>query len=238
MGKLYEARRIVGRIQDFQRVEAEGSSVPLPNLREEAERKAKEKEAKTERKRRRRLELEIATQRRKSGGVIGEMEAIIGLKRTASSMLAHAGFEGKFQLSSLTSVCPKVYDHAGANEIALDIFTRIAIDHLRNLGRTLRLLVDGFGSKMTPEVCSTELFVYAYGCIDDFVQEIMLHALHENGEISPSSLEAHVKDDIERESVKIAEMTRKIRQSYKEVVRFGTVSLIVIDHLLDHGTND
>ncbi len=49
-------------------------------------------------------------------------------------------------------------------------------------------------------------------------QEIVLHALHENGQIQPSDLEAHIKDDIEREGGKISEMTRKIRQAYKEVV--------------------
>lgn len=47
---------------------------------------------------------------------------------------------------------------------------------------------------------------------------MVLHALHENGQVETSDLEAHIKDDIEREGVKIAEMTRKVRQAYKEVV--------------------
>jgi transcriptional activator SPT7 len=35
------------------------------------------------------------------------------------------------------------------------MFTRVAIDHVRNMGRTLRLLVDGFSQKMTSEVSRT-----------------------------------------------------------------------------------
>jgi transcriptional activator SPT7 len=49
-------------------------------------------------------------------------------------------------------------------------------------------------------------------------QEIVLHALHESGQIQLQDLEAHIKDDIEREGGKIAEMTRKVKQAYKEVV--------------------
>jgi hypothetical protein len=49
-------------------------------------------------------------------------------------------------------------------------------------------------------------------------QEIILHALHENGQIQTHDLEEHIKDDIEREGSKIAEMARKMRQGYKEVV--------------------
>ena len=50
-------------------------------------------------------------------------------------------------------------------------------------------------------------------------QEIVLHALKENGQVQPSDIETHIKDDIEREGGKISEMTRRIRQAYKEVVR-------------------
>jgi transcriptional activator SPT7 len=50
------------------------------------------------------------------------------------------------------------------------------------------------------------------------IQELILHALHENGQVRTADLEAHIKDDIEREGGKIAEMTRKVKQSFKEVV--------------------
>lgn len=47
---------------------------------------------------------------------------------------------------------------------------------------------------------------------------MVLHALHENGQMDTSELEAHLKDDIERDGGKIAEMSRKVRQAYKEIV--------------------
>lgn len=43
-------------------------------------------------------------------------------------------------------------DVAGANEIALDMCSRVVVDHLHNLGRTFRLFLDGFSHKMTNEV--------------------------------------------------------------------------------------
>jgi transcriptional activator SPT7 len=46
----------------------------------------------------------------------------------------------------------------------------------------------------------------------------VLHALHENGQMQPQDLETHIKDEIEREGVKIAELSRKVRQAYKETV--------------------
>lgn len=46
----------------------------------------------------------------------------------------------------------------------------------------------------------------------------MLHALFENGHIRPHDLETHIKDEIEREGAKIAEMTRRVKQAYTEVV--------------------
>lgn len=64
---------------------------------------------------------------------MGQEEAVKVMKKCSAGMLAHAGFEG-------------------ANETALDLFTRVAVDHLDGLGKTFRLLLDGFSHKMTPEV--------------------------------------------------------------------------------------
>lgn len=64
---------------------------------------------------------------------MGQEEAVRIMKKCSAGMLAHAGFEG-------------------ANETALDLFTRVAVDHLDGLGKTFRLLLDGFSHKMTPEV--------------------------------------------------------------------------------------
>lgn len=95
------------------------------------------------------------------------------------------------------------------------MFTRVAADHLRNMGQTFRLLIDGFSTKMPSDVrCG---FSPATRFTTD-VQEIVLHALHESGQIQLQDLEAHIKDDIEREGGKITEMTRKVKQAYKEVV--------------------
>jgi transcriptional activator SPT7 len=46
----------------------------------------------------------------------------------------------------------------------------------------------------------------------------MLHALFENGSVRPSDIESHIKDEVEREGAKVAEMTRKVKQAYSEVV--------------------
>lgn len=59
-------------------------------------------------------------------------------------------------------------------------------------------------------------------------QEIILHALHESGQIQLQDLEAHIKDDIEREGGKITEMTRKVKQAYKEVVSFRIYIILAV----------
>lgn len=93
--KLSEARRVVGQIQDFQRIEAEGGVLPVPNPAEEEERRERNKQERIGRKRRRKAEFLEAKKRRKTGGEIGETEAVMALKRTTASMLAHSGFEGE-----------------------------------------------------------------------------------------------------------------------------------------------
>jgi hypothetical protein len=47
---------------------------------------------------------------------------------------------------------------------------------------------------------------------------MILHALYENGQLGPADIESHIKDDIEKEELRVAEMARKMRQAYKEVV--------------------
>jgi hypothetical protein len=118
------------------------------------------------------------------------------------------------------------------------MLTRVVEDHITNLGRTFRLFLDGFAHQMTSEVSDWPAI---YRSCADMLQEIVLHTLHENGQIETQDLEAHIKDDIEREGGKIAEMTRKVRQAYKEVVRSVTphdqsAALIVRLHLLSKTT--
>lgn len=93
----------------------------------------------------------------------------------------------------------------------------MATEHMRNMGRTFRLLLDGFSGQMSPEA-SCLLGPKARERPKLMKQEIMLHALFENGLVRPHDLESHIKDEIEREGAKVAEMTRKVKQAYNEVV--------------------
>ncbi|KIR39329.1 transcriptional activator SPT7 [Cryptococcus deuterogattii 99/473] len=186
INNLNAARQAMQRITEFQRIEAEGGGGgigilhPPRGLSPTPAEKEKAEEERIERRDFRRMENKAARERRLTqGGQVGQEEAVRVMKKCSAGMLAHAGFEG-------------------ANEMALDVFTRVAVDHLDGLGKTFRLLLDGFSHKMTPE-------------------EIILHVLHENGQVEPKDLEAHIKNDIEREDVKIAEMQRKMRQTFYEV---------------------
>jgi transcriptional activator SPT7 len=155
--KLSEARKMINQTQEFQRIEAEGGVLPPIDFGE-ADREREREEAK-ERKRKNQVERGEVNKRRKLGGEVGEKEAAITMKRATASMLAHSGFEGgstfETHRSADTPQLPFTDHGLGANEAALDMFTRVAIDHVRNMGRTLRLLVDGFSQKMTSEVSRT-----------------------------------------------------------------------------------
>jgi len=48
-------------------------------------------------------------------------------------------------------------------------------------------------------------------------QEMILHALYENGQLAPADIEAHIKDEVEKESVKLTDMDKKMRQAYKDI---------------------
>nr|KIR85585.1 transcriptional activator SPT7 [Cryptococcus tetragattii IND107] len=181
INNLNAARQAMQRITEFQRIEADGGGIlPPRGLSPTPAEKEKAEDERIERRDSLRIENKAARERRiTQGGEVGQEEAVRVMKKCSAGMLAHAGFEG-------------------ANEMALDVFTRMAVDHLDGLGKTFRLLLDGFSHKMTPE-------------------EIILHVLHENGQVEPKDLEAHLKNDIEREDVKIAEMQRKMRQTFYEV---------------------
>lgn len=47
---------------------------------------------------------------------------------------------------------------------------------------------------------------------------MILHALYENGGLAPADIEAHIKDDIEKEGAKLADMDKKVTQAYMDVV--------------------
>jgi len=84
------------------------------------------------------------------------------------------------------------------------MFTRVAVDHIYNLGRTFRLLLDGFGNKMLPDV--------------GWVWDARAQSADPTGDHLTRLAREWPDSDIEREGSKIAEMARKMRQGYKEVV--------------------
>jgi hypothetical protein len=47
---------------------------------------------------------------------------------------------------------------------------------------------------------------------------MILHALYENGGLAPSDIESHIKDDIEKEGIKLVDMDKKMGQAYKDIV--------------------
>lgn len=59
-------------------------------------------------------------------------------------------------------------------------------------------------------------------------QELVLHVLHENGQVQLQDLESHIKDDIERESAKISDNQRKMRTAYAEL----TTAPVIEDDML------
>lgn len=96
--KLNEARKVMGLIQDWQRIETDGGLLPNIRMIEEMERQ-QQREQRMDRKRVRKEETEEANKRRKIGGQIGEREAAHTMRKAAASMLAHAGFEGESKVT-------------------------------------------------------------------------------------------------------------------------------------------
>lgn len=62
---------------------------------------------------------------------------------------------------------------------------------------------------------------------------MVLHALYENGQIRTQDLETHIRDEIEREASKVAEMTKKVKQAYQDVNSTSPLPLGPI-HFADH----
>lgn len=95
--KLQEARKYQRLINDWQRIEHDGGILPNPSV-VEAEEKYKAQEEKAQRKRARREENEAVKKRRKTGGELGEEEAVRRMKKASAVMLAHEGFESELPL--------------------------------------------------------------------------------------------------------------------------------------------
>ncbi|BEJ14424.1 hypothetical protein CspHIS471_0401910 [Cutaneotrichosporon sp. HIS471] len=199
--KITDARKTMHTIQELQRYYEGDGTDPEPQPLEplESVRSGLTKQRKELKRKRMETRTEGET-RRKSGGEVGGTQAVLEMKRSTASLLAHAGFDG-------------------ANDIPLDLMTRVAGDYIRNLGRTFRLLLD-FKRNMKPE-------------------ELVLHVLHENGQVQIQDLETHIKDDIERDSAKISEQQRKMRAAYAELTTAPVIEddMLLADdgQMLQHG---
>lgn len=75
----------------------------------------------------------------------------------------------------------------------------VAGEFLMNIGRTMRSYSDRFAQEMS-------------------VEELILHALFENGGIDVRSLESYVADDVVRYGNKMSDLLRKLRASYKDTL--------------------
>ncbi|KAJ3409100.1 Transcriptional activator spt7 [Chytridiales sp. JEL 0842] len=109
--------------------------------------------------------------------VIGEPAAESVLKQITGQMLAHSGFDS-------------------SQSAALCLLTDIGIQYFLNLGKTLRLYLDKYQSKMSFE-------------------SILLLALQANGVNEPSELDQYIKGDIIRYGLKLYDTKRRLDSAYK-----------------------
>jgi transcriptional activator SPT7 len=92
--KLFDIRKTVNQIQDWQKAENEGLPLPIPRPHIEREARRQEIRDRQERKRCRKEERVEARKRARIGGEVGEEEAALGVRAATASMLAQAGFDG------------------------------------------------------------------------------------------------------------------------------------------------
>jgi transcriptional activator SPT7 len=98
---LFNIRKTVHQIQDWQKAENEGLPLPIPRPHLEKEERRRTLEQSRDRKRRRKEERGEAKKRIKSGGEVGEEEAALQVRGGTASLLAQAGFEGIFGSSKI-----------------------------------------------------------------------------------------------------------------------------------------
>ncbi|KAJ3172730.1 Transcriptional activator spt7 [Geranomyces variabilis] len=97
----------------------------------------------------------------------------------------------------------KMLLHAGfdvASEPALATLTDTFSDYFLNLGKSMRLFQDKFSRSMSSE-------------------EILTHALEENGVEKPAVLDKHVRLDIDRYGDKLTLLRRKLAYGYKDLTK-------------------
>ncbi|KND01485.1 uncharacterized protein SPPG_03286 [Spizellomyces punctatus DAOM BR117] len=97
----------------------------------------------------------------------------------------------------------KLLMHSGfdvASESALCTLTDTFLDYFHNIGKTLRLYMDKFSKTMSPE-------------------DLLLHALQENGVENVNQLDTYIRHDIERYGDKLYDLRRKMSYAYKDMVK-------------------
>ncbi|KAI9311667.1 hypothetical protein BX666DRAFT_1994349 [Dichotomocladium elegans] len=109
--------------------------------------------------------------------------------------------ESGFQL--MERIVSKLLAHAGfegAQRSALGILTELAVDYMLNLGKTLRYYWDDYGHRQMTD------------------EEILIHALYENGTKSIDELESYIHNDIERYGVRLQDIYCKLETSYQDLL--------------------
>ena len=94
----------------------------------------------------------------------------------------------------------------GSQRAAANVLADVASEYIMNLGRTLRLYSDQFAHEMS-------------------VEEIILHALFENGGMDVRNMESYVVDDVIRYGIKMSDLLRKLQSSYKETLNNANVTM-------------
>ncbi|KAM0756159.1 hypothetical protein T439DRAFT_22334 [Meredithblackwellia eburnea MCA 4105] len=125
---------------------------------------------------------------------------------TASTSFLHTGIPAaafatssaaQASRDSLGIVSNRILSHTGfdaTSAAAVGVLSHVVGEYITNLGRTLRFYSDRYGAQMSTE-------------------EILLHALGENGVPSPASLKAYVSDDIDRYGAKLTALHTKLKRA-------------------------
>ncbi|KZT61132.1 hypothetical protein CALCODRAFT_447689 [Calocera cornea HHB12733] len=100
------------------------------------------------------------------------------IKNSSYLLLRHAGFEG-------------------TSKTALGVINAVGAEYIRNIGRTMRYLLDVHSNDMPAE-------------------EIVLHTLFENGVTEVNQLERYVRDDVQRYGGRLQEISRRLQTAYRE----------------------
>lgn len=115
----------------------------------------------------------------------------------------------------------KIFYHAGFEEFqpsALDTVTDIATDYFQKLGKTLMLFKEApqHERRFTAEV-GLQMDEQRIRETDRREQEVLLHAMHENG-ADVEGLDAYIRDDVERLGTKLTKIHERMKAYLAELL--------------------